>query len=104
MNVIKIKDKEYNIKYTIRALFIFEAITGKPFAVKTLLDNYILLYSIILANNQEDVLDWDDFLEALDSDPELFQKINEVIENQNKKDKLVVEEDTGEKKKRKKKL
>ena len=41
MNTIKINGEEYVIKYTIRALFMWEQITGKPFKINTLLDNYI---------------------------------------------------------------
>ena len=35
MKTIKINDKEYKVKYTIRALFYWEQITGKPFAINT---------------------------------------------------------------------
>ena len=36
MNTIKINGIDYKIKYTIRALFIFEQITGKAFKIETL--------------------------------------------------------------------
>lgn len=58
MNTITINNTEYKVKYTIRALFIFEQITGKAFEIKTLLDNYIFFYSMILANNPDNILDW----------------------------------------------
>lgn len=95
MKKIKIKGKNYNIKYTIRALFIFEQITGKPFRIETLLDNYLFFYSMILANNQDkaDILSWDDFLDALDNDPQLFGKINNAVEQQQKKDEIFNNED-----------
>jgi hypothetical protein len=70
--MITINNKEYKVKYTIRALFIFEQITGKAFEIKTLLDNYIFFYSMILANNPENILDWNEFIDALDSDPSIF--------------------------------
>lgn len=90
MKKIKIKGKNYNIKYTIRALFIFEQITGKPFKIETLLDNYIFFYSMILANNQDkaEILSWDNFLDALDNDPNLFTKINSAVTDKEEKDKL----------------
>ena len=72
MNTITINNKEYKVKYTIRALFIFEQITGKAFEIKTLLDNYIFFYSMILANNPDNILDWNVFIDALDSDPSIF--------------------------------
>ena len=99
MKTIKINDKEYKVKYTIRALFIYEQITGKPFAINTLLDNYLFFYCMILANNPDDVLEWDQFLNAIDNDPTLFSQINSTVEDSQKKDELFNnEETTGEKK------
>ena len=99
MKTIKINDKEYKVKYTIRALFYWEQITGKPFAINTLLDNYLFFYCMILANNPDDVLEWDQFLYAIDNDPTLFSQINSTVEDSQKKDELFNnEETTGEKK------
>lgn len=95
MKTITINNKEYKIKYTIRALFIFEQITGKAFNIQTLLDNYVFFYSMILANNPDDVLDWDDFINALDKDPELLQKLTATNEEYMKKDDIFGEESTG---------
>lgn len=81
---VKINGTDYNLKYTIRALFMFEQITGKPFEIKTLLDNYVFFYCLILANNQDNILDWNDFLEALDNDPTIFNQINAVVEDYNR--------------------
>lgn len=99
MKTIKINDKEYKVKYTIRALFYWEQITGKPFAINTLLDNYLFFYCMILANNPDDVLEWDQFLNAIDNDPTLFTQLNSTVEDSQKKDELFNnEETTGEKK------
>lgn len=99
MKTIKINDKEYKVKYTIRALFYWEQITGKPFAINTLLDNYLFFYCMILANNPDNVLEWDQFLNAIDNDPTLFTQINSTVEDSQKKDELFNnEETTGEKK------
>lgn len=102
MKTIKINGKNYKIKYSIRALFIFEQITGKAFKIDTLLDNYIFFYSMILANNKDgDVLQWDDFLDAIDNDPKLFQKMADIVEQTEKKNELFNKEESegnGEKK------
>lgn len=79
---ITINGKSYKMKYTIKAVFLFEQITGKPFAINTLLDNYIFIYCILLMNNQDDPLQWEDFLTAIDNDPELFTKMTKAIETQ----------------------
>ena len=99
MKTIKINGKEYNIKYTIRALFIFEQITKRPFSIKTLLDNYIFFYSMILANNKDNILDWDEFIDALDSDSSLLQELTAINEEALKKDELF-DDDSKEEKKR----
>lgn len=101
MKNITINGKEYKIKYTIRALFIFEQITNKAFEIKTLLDNYVFFYSIILANNEDNVLDWNDFIEALDNDPTIFNQINEAVNETTKINELMdggEENEKGQKK------
>lgn len=79
MNKIKINGEEYAIKYTIRALFMWEQITGKSFKISTLLDNYIFFYCMILASNKDKTLDWDTYLDALDNDRTLFSQMNEIV-------------------------
>ena len=38
---MEINNKEYKLKYTLRALFIYEQITGKAFKLETLTDEYL---------------------------------------------------------------
>lgn len=99
-NTVTINGVDYKIKYTIRALFIMEQITGKPFQVKTLLDNYIFFYSMILANNPDKILDWNDFIDALDNDPNLFKQLTEIGNSFTKKDSMFQQEEDGESKKK----
>lgn len=96
---ITINDKEYKLKYTIRALFIFEQITGRAFEIKTTMDNYLFFYSMLLANNPDNLLDWDEFIDAMDNDSTLITQLNKVIEDSTKKNQLFNEvTDNGEKK------
>ena len=83
-NTIKIKNKNYKVKYTLRGLFIFEQITGRPFEVKTMFDNYLFFYFIILANNPDNILDWDDFIDAMDDEKDLLNQLNAIITEQQK--------------------
>lgn len=94
MKTIEINGTQYNIKYTIRALFIFEQISGKSFKLDTLLDNYLLFYSMILACNKDNVLSWDDFIDAIDNDPQLLVKLNDAVEAQQKQDAIFNHDDT----------
>lgn len=88
-NTIIINNTEYKIKQTLRALFIFEQITKRPFRIETLLDNYIYLYSIILANNDDNILEWDDFINALDDDNTIYQQLNDILEGKQKIEELM---------------
>lgn len=87
-NTIKIGGEEYKIKYTIRALFMFEQIMNKSFEIKTLLDNYVFFYCMILASNKDKILDWDSFLDSLDNDKELFATMNAIVNEQEKQKKI----------------
>ena len=98
MKEITIGNKKYKIKYTIRALFVYEQITGKAFKIETLLDNYIFYYSMLIANNPDDVIDWDEFINLLDDNPNLLQEFGNILSDQEKKDK-VFEVEEGNKKK-----
>ena len=88
MKTISINGKDYKVKYTIRALFIFEQITGKAFKLETMLDSYIFYYSMILANNKDQVLQWDEFLDALDENPKLLQDMERVMKEEDGKNSL----------------
>jgi hypothetical protein len=102
MKSIRINGKDYSIKYTIRALFIWEQITKRKFEITTLLDNYLFFYSMILANNPDNVLNWDDFIDALDSDPTLYKRISDVVSEQDSKNQIFKDENEKPKKDKKK--
>lgn len=100
MKQITINGKNYNIKYSLRALFIFEQITNKSFEIKTLLDNYIFFYSMILASNKDsEPLDWDEFIDALDANPNLLVEMNEIVAKQQKVENMITQSDDSEQKK-----
>lgn len=104
MKTVKIKGKKYNFKYTIRALFVFEAITNKQFQISNLFDNYVFLYSILVANNPDNTLLFDDFINALDEDPKIYEQLNSILNEHNKMQEVLdggnknEDEDNNEKK------
>ena len=99
MKEIEINGKNYKLKYTIRSLFIWEQITGKSFKIEKMLDNYLFFYSIILANNPDEILEWDDYINAMDEDPTLLKRMSDIIEEQQKKDNLFTNEEKDKKSK-----
>ena len=76
---ITIKEQTYKVKYSIRSLFIFEELTGKTFTLETLLDQYIFFYSMILANNPECTLTFDQFIDECDEDFTLVTSLQKYI-------------------------
>lgn len=82
---ITILGKEIEILYTLRALFIFEQITGKAFAINTIMDQYILMYSLILANDQSMNMTFDGFISECDVHPELMTQLQQFITAEMKK-------------------
>lgn len=74
--MITINNKEYTLKYTIKALFIYERITDKPFKFEGLYSEYLLFYCVLLANNEFN-LSFDEFIDICDDDPALFSTFRE---------------------------
>lgn len=74
MKTISIKKKEYLLKYTLRAFFIFENMTGYSFKFGTVLDEYLLFYSVLLANNAGFSIPFDEFINLCDESPALFKE------------------------------
>ena len=85
---ININGTDYKFKYTIRSLFIFEQVTGRPFKIETLLDNYLFYYSMLLANNPDSAMLWDEFIDELDKDPRLMLEMNKIVEEQRQQSEL----------------
>lgn len=98
---ITINKKKYEVKYCLKAIFYFEAITKAPFELKTITDSYIFFYCMLLANNEDNVITWDEFIYALDNDKKLYEQLNKVMAQQQEKDKMFEdnEEESGEEKK-----
>lgn len=69
---MKILDKDYEVKYNLRAMFVMEEITGKAFKVETLLDEYILLYSCIVSVKSNPSLDFNEYIDYCDQHPEVL--------------------------------
>lgn len=82
---ITIKDEELTLKYTIRAIFIFEKITDKAFELRTISDFYVYLYSLILASNPDTQITFNDLVDKCDEDPSFIANFRTWIDEENKK-------------------
>ena len=74
--------KNYEFKYSLRSMFVWEEITGKPFEVKTLLDTYILAYACIISNPENPSLEFNDFINYADEHPEVMEEFNKFMSDE----------------------
>ena len=79
MKKVVLFGKEYCIKYSIKQFFIYESLTGKRFEGITLLDDYMLFYCNILANNPSCLIDFKQFVEAVELDSSLYNSFSELL-------------------------
>lgn len=97
--MVTINNKEYKLKFTMRAMIIFEQITKKIFSIETLTDQYIYFYSLIVANNPDTDLTFDGLVDAIDEDPTLLTAFLNELQSYNNKMKQFATEQADSKKK-----
>lgn len=85
MKKVTINGKEYSIAYNLRSLFIYEEIAGHPFTGDKTIDVYMLLYSMLQANNKDFCLSFDELIDACDEDMDIFQTYLKVMEEYSKR-------------------
>lgn len=100
-----IQGVNYELKWTIRGRFVFEQIMGRPFDPSKIMDEYVLFYSLLLANNPDTfLLPFEEFIKECDNDKKIFVQYRKwFIEVIKQEAMLFSGEDSDEKKKRKKK-
>lgn len=91
MRKIIIKEKEYKLAYNLRSLFVYEEMSGKPYTGSRSIENYLLMYAMLQANNDEFSLSFDEFIEACDNDMSLFSEFVEVMNEQAKRTEAFLE-------------
>lgn len=80
MKTISFNGKDFSLKYTLRAFFVFESISGYPFQFGKLLDEYLLFYSFLIASNKDSFnMAFDEFIELCENDLTLFEQFKEFI-------------------------
>lgn len=82
---MKIDNKEYKIKMTLKALFAYEELTGKPFNPQTTMEMYMYFYCVILVNNPSFNMTFDDFINLNDEHPELFKEFQKIAMDYSRK-------------------
>lgn len=85
MRKVMIRGKEYKLAYNLRTLFTYEEIAGHPYKGEKTIDVYLLFFSMLMANNPEFSMAFDEFIEACDEDMNLYKSFVEVVEEHGKR-------------------
>lgn len=84
---ITIKDKNIELKYTIRAMLMFENIADKTFNASGLTDVITFMYCCVLASCKDYSITFDEFIDYLDENPSVINEfgdwIQDIIKTQN---------------------
>lgn len=73
---ITYKEHNYELKYSFRALMIYENITQKSFKPESLTDMITLFYSVLLSTAKTEPIQFDEFVDYLDENPELLSEFS----------------------------
>lgn len=77
---VKIKEQEVELRYSMRALFQYENITGQSFNPKTIQDFCTFFYCVVCSSNKDLDITFDGFIdEVLDPQPELMSEFAEWL-------------------------
>lgn len=80
---VRIKEQqEVELRYSMRALFQYENITGQSFNPKTIQDFCTFFYCVVCSSNKDLDITFDGFIdEVLDPQPELMSEFAEWLSN-----------------------
>lgn len=77
---VTIKEQEITLKYSMRALFQYENITGQSFNPKTLENFCTFFYCVVCSSNKDLNLTFDEFIdEVIDPQPEMLNQFAEWL-------------------------
>lgn len=85
MRTVTIGEKTYKIVYNLRSLFTYEEIAGHPYDGKKIVDGYMLLYAMLIANNEDFAMEFGELIDACDNDLNIFSTFCEVMEESAKR-------------------
>ena len=94
-----IKGQNYKLRYTSRALFIYEQITGKAFVLKTLTDEDLFFYCVLLANNPDSSLTFEELIESIDEDMSIMLECQNFLKKELEKQQISITNNSDAKKK-----
>ena len=92
MKSVKINGEEFTPKYTLRALFIYEQMSGhNGFETSSTEDNFMLIYAMLKGSKRDTLLTYDEFIDECDAHPEMVAELTECITSQVKANDAMME-------------
>lgn len=76
---ITIKDKEIELKYTMRSMLMYENITNKTFAPNTMNDIVTYMYCVVLASTKDYSISYDEFIDYLDENIDVVNEFSQWL-------------------------
>lgn len=99
--ILKIKDREVKLKYSMRALMLYENIQNKSFAPESTTDVLVYMFCVILSSDKELDLTFDEFLDIVDENPKIMVDFSNWLTSEiNKDDTLSPQQEEEEEKKK----
>lgn len=86
---ITIKDTEVKVRQTFRSHIIYEQITGNTFSPKNVTDIITFLYSTVMACNPEITIDFNEFLDWLDENPDTLAEFVAFLTDNDKRQQAI---------------
>ena len=76
---IKIKDKEIELKYSIRSMIMYENITNKSFGTQTLTDVITYMYCVVVSSAKDYSITFDEFIDYIDDNASVLGEFSNWI-------------------------
>ena len=91
---IQISDTTIELKYSFRAYMIYEQITDGSFTPKGMKEIITFFYSVVMGSNKNLTITLDDFIDWLDSNPEMINNFSTwLADNINRQNELAPKEE-----------
>jgi len=76
---ITIKDKEIELKNTLRSMIMYENIAEKSFNPETVTDIITYMYCVVVASSNDYTLTFDEFINYVDENPTIFDEFGQWL-------------------------
>lgn len=78
---ITIKEKEIELKYTLRSMLMYENITDQTFNPQTMTDLITYMYCVVVASSKDYTLKFDEFIDYIDDNPNVINEFGNWIQD-----------------------